>query len=276
MTAIPYAGASGLARIARRTRLVRIVLGVVLVLLVLATAQAARRPHTASAAALPVHSGDLIVLDLSASVSQDTYSRIGETLRRLVASGGRYGLIVFSGVAYEALPPGTPASALQPLVRYFALPSQSTPGLAPTFPVNPWSSSFSGGTAISTGLELARTLRTASHLRHASVVLVSDLHDSPEDKNRLNQIVAAYRQEAIPLKVVPLNASEADAAYFGNVTPTALKDSATPATVPSPAPTAVAPGRSTFPLLLVVLVAAVAAAAAVYELWSARLSWSTQ
>jgi hypothetical protein len=273
MTAIPYTGASGLARIARRTRLVRIVLGVVLVLLVLATAQAARRPHTASASALPVHSGDLIVLDLSASVSQDTYSRIGETLRRLVASGGRYGLVVFSGVAYEALPPGTPASALQPLVRYFALPAQSTPGLAPTFPANPWSASFSGGTAISTGLELARTLRTASHLRHASVVLVSDLHDSPEDKNRLNRIVAAYKQEAIPLKVVQLNASEADAAYFGNLTPTALQDGPTAGATP-PTPTRVAPGRSTFPLLLVVLVAAVAAAAAVNELWSARLSWS--
>jgi hypothetical protein len=276
MTAIPYTGASGLARIARRTRAVRIVVGVVLVLLVLATAQAARRPHTAAAAALPVHSGDLIVLDLSASVSQDTYSRIGETLRRLVASGGRYGLVVFSGVAYEALPPGTPASALQPLIRYFTLPTQSTPGLAPTFPVNPWSSSFSGGTAISTGLELARTLRTESRLRRASVVLVSDLHDSPEDKNRLNQIVAAYKQEAIPLRVVPLNASEADAAYFGNLTPTANANGPTPGSATPPAPPAVAPGRSTFPRLLVVLVAAVAAAAAANELWSARLSWSAR
>jgi hypothetical protein len=273
MSAIPYTGASGLARIARRTRVVRIALGAVLVLLVLATAQAARRPHAAAAAALPIHSGDLIVLDLSASVSQDTYSRIGETLRRLVASDGRYGLVVFSGVAYEALPPGTRASALQPLVRYFTLPTQVTPGLAPTFPVNPWSTSFSGGTAISTGLELARTLRTEAHLRHASIVLVSDLHDSPDDKNRLNRIVAAYRQEAIPLRVVPLNASAADAAYFGKLTPTAHVDGPTPGAAPS-TPTAVASGRSTFPLLLVALVVAVAFAAALNELWSARLSWS--
>jgi hypothetical protein len=274
MSAIPFTGALGLVRIARRTRLVRVVLGVALVLLVLATAYSARRPHSASQAGLPVHSGDLIVLDLSASVSQDTFSRIGETLRRLVAGGGRYGLVVFSGVAYEALPPGTPASALQPLVRYFTLPDRAAPGLAPTFPVNPWSASFSGGTRISAGLELARTLRIESHLRRASVVLVSDLADDPDDKNRLNQIVAAYRQEAIPLKVVSLNASQRDAEYFGHLTPTALKDGPAPAESTAPTPTGLAPGRSPFPLLLVLLVVAVAAAAAANELWSARLRWS--
>jgi hypothetical protein len=255
---------------------VRVVLGVVLVLLVLATARAAQHPHTASAAALPVHSGDLIVLDLSASVSQDTFSRIGETLRLLVASGGRYGLVVFSGVAYEALPPGTPASTLRPLIRYFTLPSRSAPGLAPTFPVNPWGSSFSGGTRISAGLELARTLRIQNRLRHASVVLVSDLADDPEDKNRLNQVVAAYRQEAIPLRVVALNASARDIAYFGHLTPTALKDAPTPAGDTPPTPTGLVPGRSPFPVLLVLLVVAVAVAAAANELWSARLTWSTR
>ena len=73
----------------------------------------------------------MIVLDVSASISPDTFSRIGETLRKLVATRGRYGLVVFSNVAYEALPPGTPASALRPLIRYFDGSEQQAPGALP-------------------------------------------------------------------------------------------------------------------------------------------------
>jgi hypothetical protein len=246
-----------------------------LVALVLLTALTARRPRSASSAALPVRSGDVIVLDLSASISQDTFSRIGETLRRLVASGGRYGLVVFSNVAYEALPPGTPASALQPLVRYFTLP-HSAPGVAPTFPTNPWSASFSDGTSISAGLDLARSLLIEDRLRHASVVLVSDLADDPEDKNRLNQVVSAYRQEGTPLRVVPLNASPTDAAYFAHLTSTALKEAPTPPASTPATPAAAAPARTSLPVLLVLLVAAIACALAANELWSARLRWSAR
>ena len=46
---------------------------------------------------LPPGSTAIVALDLSASVSQDTYSRIGATLSDLAASNGRYGVVVFSG-----------------------------------------------------------------------------------------------------------------------------------------------------------------------------------
>jgi hypothetical protein len=276
MSVVPFTGASGLASVARRTRLVRIALAAALVALVLATAAAARHPSTASASALPVRSGDMIVLDLSASISQDTYSRIGETLRQLVATRGRYGLVVFSGVAYEALSPGTPASALRPLVRYFTLPKHTAPGFAPTFPPNPWNSTFSGGTVISSGLALAKSLLVENHLRHAHVVLVSDLHDDPEDRNRLNEIVTAYRRDGVPLRVVPLNAAPEDAAFFGRLTSTALKDTAAPPAAEATAPPAFTPARSAFPTLLVLLVIACALALAANVLWSARLRWGTR
>ena len=86
------------------------------------------------------------MLDLSASVSQDTYSRIGETLETAGREAeARYGLVVFSGVRLRGAPPGTPASALRPLVRNFTLPEPAAPGFfAPTSPLNPWSSTFSG------------------------------------------------------------------------------------------------------------------------------------
>ena len=76
------------------------------------------------------------MLDVSASISADTYSRIGATLSSLARSGGRYGLVVFSDQAYEALPPGTPASDLRPLVRYFTLPPAHG-GFAPDVPAEP-------------------------------------------------------------------------------------------------------------------------------------------
>ena len=274
MSVVPFTGASSLGSVARRTTAVAVALAVALVALVLVTAWAARHPHTDSATALPVRSGDIIVLDLSASVSQDTYSRIGETLKGVIATGGRYGLVVFSGVAYEALPPGTPASAFRPLVRYFTLPEQTTPGYAPTFPPNPWNTTFSGGTEISSGLYLARSLLLENKLRHASVVLVSDLHDDPEDRNRLNEIVAQYQREGIHVRVVPLGASLEDAAYFSKLTSTALKDAPVPTATPSPTPAALAPSSSSFPYALVLLVAAAACALAANLLWSARLRWS--
>ena len=63
---------------------------------------------------LPKESNAIVVLDLSASISSDTFNRIGETLDQLAATNGRYGLIVFSDVAYQALPPGTPSAQLRP------------------------------------------------------------------------------------------------------------------------------------------------------------------
>ena len=104
---------------------------------------------------------------------------------------------------------------------------------------------------------------------------MSDLHDDPEDRNRLNQIVAAYQREAIPVKVVPLGASLEDANYFSKLTSTALKDAPVPAATPAPTSAALASSelrRSR--TLLVALVAAAAFALAANLLWSARLRWS--
>ena len=106
---------------------------------------------------LPNGSRGIVVLDLSASISSDTFERIGKTLRDLAATNSRYGLVVFSDVAYEALPPGTPSAELKPYARFFTLPPPQA-GFLPQFPVNPWTNSFSGGTRIAAGLGLALRL----------------------------------------------------------------------------------------------------------------------
>jgi hypothetical protein len=271
MTALPVPGARGFVRVARRTALIRSALAVALVILVLLAAEATRHPGVGQPSSLPVRSGDLVVLDLSASISSDTFTRIGETLRKLVATHGRYGLVVFSNVAYEALPPGTPASALEPLIRYFTLPARQAPGAAVAFPTNPWTLSFSSGTRISAGLDLAHRILLADHLPRAGVVLISDLADDPADLQRLNQVaIEEFGRGRTPLRVVALNAAPADEAFFARITGAAIADaSAAPAT-PSP-PAAIPP--SSLPGSLVAAILATAALLAVYSLWAARLRW---
>jgi hypothetical protein len=273
VNAIPYAGVAALARAAARTRLVRIALAVTLVALVLATAAVARHPrlHESAQTFVPPKSAGIVVLDLSASISSDTYSRIGETLRRLVATRADYGLVVYSDVAYEALAPGSPAAALAPLVRYFTLPVQAAPGAAPTFPTNPWSRDFTAGTRISAGLELARQIVVDQRIRKPAVVLVSDLADDPQDVQRLTSILLAYRRDRIPLRVVALNPSPDDAAFFERLL--ARGTAILPARLPDE-PGFQPPARGGgFPLWLVVLAVATAVVLAASELRSARLRW---
>ena len=166
MSGIPLADAGGFARLARRSERRRSggVLAVALVALIVCAAAAARHPGIRKPSLLPAKSGDMIVLDLSASISSDTFNRIGETLRKLVATDGHYGLVIFSNVAYEALPPGTPASALEPFVRYFTVSVSQTPGAAPVLPTSPWLSGFSSGTRISAGLDPAHRILLADGL----------------------------------------------------------------------------------------------------------------
>ena len=266
---IPLADAPTFRGRARATLAVRAALLLVALGSTIAFVLVARQPRSHTAVALPSNASTVLVLDLSASISSDTFSRIGATLAALSRSSRRVGLVVFSDVAYEALPPGVPATALAPLVRYFTLPTQSQPAFAPAFPVNPWTSTFSSGTRISTGLELAHTIALAQSRRPA-VVLISDLDDDPDDLPRLAGVLAAYRRDRLPVRVIGLDPTPQDVVLFRRlIGPAAsITRAPTPNEVP---PRPVTP----FPWLLVSLAAASAAALALLEGWSPRLDWRT-
>ena len=271
MTSLPIPGSAALSRAARRTGLVRGALAVVLVVLVLLASAAGRHPGTRQPSSLPARSGDMIVLDLSASISSDTFTRIGETLRKLVASGGRYGLVVFSNVAYEALPPGSPSSALRPLIPYFTVPPQTSPGGAAALPTNPWTLSFSNGTRISAGLDLAHRILVANRLSRSRVVLISDLADDPNDLQRLNEVATAeYGRGRTPLSVVALNAAPADEAFFESIAGAAATQASAAPAQPAPPPRF---PPSTLAWALVAAIVATTLALAVQCLWAARLRW---
>jgi hypothetical protein len=274
VNAIPYVGTRLLRRPAAVTLLVRLVLALVLVVLVVAAVFAARSPRVSEQPFLPPDAGGMIVLDLSASITSDTYSRIQETLRQLVSRGGRYGLVVFSNNAYEALPPGTPASALEPIIRYFSVPNTPTVGAQPTFPTNPWSSSFTSGTEISAGLSLADSVERAAGNAHPQILLISDLADDPQDEQRLVGVLSDFHSTGVSLRVIALNAAPNDSSLFAKMIGNAA--AVLPAQLSPTRPGPISSPASSFPTLLVVLAALVGVLLAALELRSARLRFGSR
>jgi hypothetical protein len=262
MTTIPFGELDAIAPATRRTLALRVLLGVAVVVAA-ATVVALGRGGSATPALLPAGSDGLVVLDLSASISSDTYARIGGTLDRLAGSGGRYGLIVFSDTAYLALPPGTPAAELRPFARRFDLPAHATGAIAA--PTNPWTQTFSAGTKISTGLQLALDTIEQQRLGRPAVLLVSDLDDDIGDRERLTSTALAFRRLGIPVRVVGLNPSVRDQRDMERLlrTPADLSQAALPGHEPG------AGARVRLALLLAALAAA--AALALRELLLIRL-----
>jgi hypothetical protein len=268
--AIPLADTSPLLGAARRTRALRVAGAVALVALAAAAIVAGRHPQTSERQFLPQRSNGIVVLDLSASISSDTYSRIGRTLTELASSGGRYGLVLFSDTAYEALPPGSPAAVFRPMTRFFTLPPQRAPGVAPTFPRNPWTRTFSAGTRISTGLELARSILIADRRARPAVLLVSDLDDEPSDLPALTSLAIAYRREGIPLHVVGLNPAAEDERLFRRF----VGESGSFSRARLGGESARGSASASFPLGLVALALGLALVLAANELVATRLTWA--
>lgn len=268
MSAIPLADATSFAPVAQRTLIVRAALALVLLGAIVAAALLARNPHAQTIVELPSDSTAIVVLDISASISSDTYSRIGATLSSLARSRGRYGLVVFSDQAYEALPTGTAAANLEPLVRYFRRPRRTTPGFAPAYPPNPWTDNFSAGTSISAGLIRAQTIVFQNKVRRPVVILISDLDDDPNDRARLRRILIAYKRDGIPLRLVGLNATPQAIAFVRQYVPkTPVVQAGTLAPGPPPR------NRTPIPWPLVALGALAAVGLAAHELWGPRLEW---
>ena len=267
MRVIPLADAGSLEGVRRRTTIVRTTLAFALVALIAGTVVASAHPQSPTLRFLPRGTTGIVVLDLSASISSDTYQRIGQTLRELASTNGRYGLVVFSDVAYQALPPGTPAAELKPYARYFTLPPVQS-GFLPAFPINPWTNTFSGGTRISAGLGLALRIIRSAHVARPAIVLVSDLDDDPGDIQHLAGVALAYRQAHIPVRVVALDPQPGDERLFARLLERAVV--VEHARLPGErASTTGAP----VPEWLAGLAAVVALLLAANELLGARLDW---
>ena len=216
-SSLPLADAGSLRSLARRTHVLRLALAVGLAAIAVSAILLARGPHASAGAFVPAGSNTIVVLDVSQSVEYNKLQLAYGTLTFLGQSKAKVGLVVCSSYAYEALPPGSPASALLPIAKIFRpIGIRSSFSSRPRFilPPNPWVAGFSVGTELASGLALARTIITDEHLRRPNVILISDLLDDSKDLPRIEEEGKAYQRLGIGLRIAPLAATEADLQFF--------------------------------------------------------------
>jgi hypothetical protein len=241
---------------------VRSALVLVALCLLAAAAASASTLETRERGLLPSGTTGVVVVDLSLSIADDDYRTVRASFRRLIEENAPIGLVVFSDVAYELLPPGTPAEELRAMLRLL-VPPASGPA------VNPWTKTFRAGTRVSSALQLARSMLERDGVRDGSILLVSDLETAPDDVPELASTVEDIRQSAIDLRVVALAPSSDARLIFEGL----LEEGAFAAPPDSEeALPAASEARSNVPLALLVLGACLFAALALHERFGGQLA----
>jgi VWA domain-containing protein len=207
-TAIDSHNARELRAAAWRTRLVRLVLALTAVALLAAAAASARDLRVHPKGLLPTGTTGVVIVDLSLSIGDENLQDVRRALKRVVEANEPIGLVVFSDVPYELLPPGTPAKEMRPVLRLLA-PSH---GKLP----HPWQQEYRAGTRISEALELARDILRRDRISPGSILLLSDLDTAPDDYDRLSRTLQSLRHE-VRVRVIPLSPTAEGRQLFSGV-----------------------------------------------------------
>ena len=213
---IPVADLEGLRRAIRRTTVQRVVLGAAAVCCLLAAAITALHLPTRAEVLTTQRSG-LILLDMSRSINATKMTAIRNVLAHFATPDQRVGLVFFSDTAYELLPPGSPGTALKPMIRFFTLfriaPGSRKVHLVPT----PWDNTFRGGTQISKGLAVARQVLVRDHVHSEPILLVSDLDAFTDDLQRIGNEITKLHRDRIPLRLFPVDSTPNDQQLFARL-----------------------------------------------------------
>lgn len=212
---IPIGTTATLAPAVRRTVILRVAFAIVLVGLVVAAVDTGRSKAAANRGLVPGGTGGMLVLDVSRSIRPDANHTITNVLRQLIDAHTRIGLVAFSDIGYELLPPGSPSAELEPLLRYFAA-VKPKPGPDP-YPPNPWTNSFSGGTQISSGLAVAHSALVRAGQPKGPILLVSDLDTAPDDVPRVALAFNTFKAEGVPFRVVAVSPRADNLSLFKNL-----------------------------------------------------------
>src|SRR6266545_5258079 len=215
--AIPLADLHALRRPLRRTTAIRLGLLVGLVALAAISIWRAARLEARALSFLPRDTTTVLVVDQSKSVYLSGYQDIAALFRSFADDDAPIGLVTFSDIAYELLPPGTHGVELRSFVRFYTPSKGGANALdkGPRFPRTPWDSSFSGGTKISEALGLARHLLRRDHVRRGTILLISDLDTADTDLPALARSLTELRRSAaVDLRVFPLDPDPAPLRFF--------------------------------------------------------------
>ncbi len=219
--AIPLADARALKGLVARTTLVRLALACLLLTLAAFTVWRATQLDPQTISFLPEGSTTVLVLDESKSISVPAFRRGAAVLRQPVAVARPVGSFPFSDTAYEMLPPGARSPELKSLLRFYT-PSRVGTNIDPEtrLLVSPWENVFSGGTSISSGLNLAEWMLHRDHVRNGSILLFSDLETAAEDQPALARaLVTIANDPRVQLRVVPLFPIATDEQFFQRFLP---------------------------------------------------------
>ena len=264
---IPLADARPFAGRLLRGRVLRVGLAAALAALAGAALVLSLRLDDETGSTFGSDEGGVLVLDVSTSIGQDTHRQIAQVLRDASRSGGRFGLVVFSDTAYEALPPGTPSVELGRFARFFG---DDAPAGRFGQPITPWVRAFTSGTRISTGLELARDVLRRDRI-DGNIVLVSDLEDDQNDVASLTDTLISFRRADVPLRVVALSPAPRDKRYFEELLPPGAVGLAAKPGQGSAGTTLSDESGPSVPLIAVALLALLGLAA--NEFFNGRLAW---
>lgn len=247
---------------ATRTIAVRLLLAGGAVVLLAAAVVTARDLDPRDRGLLPTGTTGVVVLDLSLSILDDHSGVIRRTLQTIVDGDTPVGLVIFSDVPYELLPPGTPGKELRPIIRLLTPVGGRV--------VNPWSDTFRSGTRISAALDLARDMLVGDRVKDGSILLISDLETAPDDVPDTAKVLREIVRSGTPVRLLALGPSSDARALFGGVLgPEAF----TPlAEGPVRAPEAPDTRRRPLPTSLIVLGVFLLLALSAHERYAGRLA----
>ena len=194
----------------RRTLALRVLFGGGAIVLLAAAVLSARQLDPSDRGLLPTGTTGVVVLDLSLSILDDQSGVVRRTLQSLVDSDAPVGVVVFSDVAYELLPPGTPSRELTPIIRLLTPTSSGKV-------VSPWSDTFRAGTRISAALQLAQDMLDGDKVKDGSILLVSDLETSPDDVPETARVLREIKRQGTPVRLLALGPGSDARALFGGI-----------------------------------------------------------
>jgi von Willebrand factor type A domain len=206
-----------LRAVSARTRLVRIVLALAAIALLAAAVASARDLQVQPKGLLPIGTTGVVIVDLSLSIGDENLQDARKALKQVVDANEPVGLVVFSDVPYELLPPGTPAKEMRPILQLLAPPEGR--------PVqHPWNQGYRAGTKISQSLELAADMLRRDRISPGSILLLSDLDTAPDDYDKLARTLQTLRRE-FRIRVVPLSpTSEGRRLFSGSLGEAAITE----------------------------------------------------
>ncbi len=262
---IPTGDVSPLRRIVLRTHAFSLVLAVAALAFFAASVTTARGLDQQRTGLVRGGPSTIVVLDLSLSITDQDYRVMRQLIAKLIRAQTPIGLVVFSDIPYELLPPRTPASELRPLLRLL------TPTPDGRLPPTPWNTNFTAGTLISAALQLAQRLLVKNHIENGSILLASDLQTAPTDYDELGQVLGHLRRSSTQLKVVPLSPSSDGVTLFQKILgPSAFVNDVQPSQGGVPKVESVLRGRT--PLGLLIAGVLLLVALAVHERYAGRLA----